>query len=403
MSDPPAVAPVEATTVGGQAVPAAPPQFGHQPGTYTTSHHRRFQHYFDNAMDASGLVAGIVDEGWQYIPWRNLKASLPPRDFYSNVQQSSAFKIVSMGVQIEHFNPLVEKIVSRTGTVAIENVFDSHPYMMVLIDDHLVLDPLLLKPTGPTSSFYNPNTQMTACWPTSQANGALIRCKFDLGDEFRAAVTKSKETVTAWGSFNTLDGFNVDTVAAGGGFSRTWTNGGVGSRWYTTTGYKGQPEGDGINVYKLSEEIGALESNVFTQVNANFPHKPPAILIKINPVFGSEGAINITGQIFVTYTCTIQWERRPQGLLFLGIPASRTSGDAWNHVQGPIYGLQNARQLYKWQAASSYQVKDGYEPAEPSTSGATHKKSQLGSRATPYPQQVAATRAQLLEEASEDF
>ncbi len=315
-------------------------------------------HYVGNNMDATGLIGSEVDEGWQYVPYRTLRASITPRQFKSLLNSKRAFRVKAMGFKLEHFNPLVEKIAPQgAGNVGLVSTFENRPFLMKLTDHDLVLDNMLKTKTAKDFAWNDANTQLTRAYPTSQDNGALTRVIFDLGTEFTQSLTPSGEITDPWGSFNTMSGFDIQTNMTGEGTGHSWTNSGEGlKRWYPTTNHANMPLNlTRHSIFDLDYDIGAVEYNSFTEINANFVGKPPPVLLKVNPVHGAEGPIQIVGQCFVTYYSTIEWLDNNPGLLTLNEASPDVQANtAWDKVKAPLYTIASARSDYSWQEAFAY-------------------------------------------------
>ncbi len=333
-------------------------------------------HYVGNSMDAAGLVGNVVDEGWQYVPYRTLRASVTPRQFKSLLQSKRAFKVLEMGFKLEHFNPLVERVQSRgSGAMGLESTFENRPFLMKLTDHDLVLDNMLETKTGADQAWNTSNTNLTRALPVSQVDGALPRVTFNLGQEFTDSLLPTKELVDAWGSFNTFSGFDIQTCMTGEGTSHHWSNGGGGSRWYPTAKHAKMPLNLAMHdIFSLDYDIGAVEYNAFTEINANFVHKPPPVMLRVNPVHGADGPIDISGQCFVTYYSKIAWLDNNPGLLTLNDSAIDTSlTAAWEKVVAPGYTLNGARLDYSWQEAFAYSEQAGFTKApQPSSDHNKH-------------------------------
>ncbi len=335
---------------------AGAPTFGQTPGTTTTRHTRRFMHYISNNMDAAGLVGNVMDEGWQYIPYRTLRASVTPRQLKALLMGKRAFKVKKMGFRLEHFNPLLEKVQATGGASEITSQFENRPFLMKLTDHDLILDPML--ETQEADQDWNiSNKDLIRALPTSQAEGSLPRVNFNLGPEFAESLAYTNETTDAWGSFTTWSGFDIQTSMTGEGTSHTWHNKGDGQRWYPTTKHAKWPTGAKLpTILKTDYDMGSVEYNTFTQINNNFSAKPPPVLVRINPVHGASGAIDIKGQCFVTYFSEIEWQDNNPGLLTLNeAPHVTTASLAWDRVVAPAYTLAPVRHDSSWQEAWQYQ------------------------------------------------
>ncbi len=342
--------------VGQAGGGTSPPTFGSPPGSTVTKHSRRFMHYVSNAMEANGLVNGIVDEGWQYVPYRTLRASITPRQWKSLLISKRAFKVRSMGFKMEHFNPLVEQVSSVGGQVGLTSTFENRPYLMKLTDHNLIIDNMLETKTAGDHNWNTSNGDLTRALPVSQADGALPRVQFNLGQEFLESLTPSGEVVDAWGSFNTFSGFDIQTNMTGEGTGHYWENSGDGQRWYPTTKHANMaPQLKMHDIFALDYDLGAVEYNAFTEINANFVSKPPPVLMRVNPVHGVDGAINIGAQVWTTYYSEIEWLDNNPGLLTLNEASNDvTANTAWDKVKAPLYTLASARSDYSWQEAFAY-------------------------------------------------
>ena len=318
----------------------------------TTKHKRRFFHYFDNSMNATGLVGKIVDEGWQMVPYRCLRASVTPREWAAHTKTSGAFRIKSIGFNARHLNPMVERIVPRAGATALDSVFDNHPFAMWLTDEDMTLDPCI-QPLGAVGNWNAVNSNLTRSYPGDMANGTLRRVQFDLGEEFVDSL--NGETTDAWGSFTTLDDFDITTAPIGGSAGITHT---MDNRWYPTAPYKGHRENGANIITTLNEvhDLGVVENVIDSQVNRMRAGKPPAVMVKMNPIYGIDGAINVGAQMLFEYFCEIDWMPCPSGLLTLNMGPTPAGTNAWARAVPPQYSLVNPYGIMAWQERFNYET-----------------------------------------------
>lgn len=164
---------------------------------------------------------------------------------------------------------------------------------------------------------YSVNHNMECLEPENQTEGTLKRMYFDLGDEFYQ--TLGTEKCDFW-DVSTLNGDNdVTMLGLGGAYSHSYK---PPQRYYPLgiKPYKGtdmdkdhatgkwgsddnrQPYVNNI----LPDKLGDIEYNIGTGINQNC-NEPPVVGVRIRPLHGVQGPINITGCLVVDYFSVIEF------------------------------------------------------------------------------------------------
>ncbi len=159
---------------------------------------------------------------------------------------------------------------------------------------------------------------------------------------------------------STLVGHDVKFVQAGSGYKHSWSNVPKG-RWYavgdtSTSGLNGTFSTPYDQAEGPYQEIGAIEYKEVTDVNEAYESHPRNVFLRVNPVYGPNGAINQSGWFFITYHSTIKFKKTTRGLLTINKPlVTATATDSYARATLPVMNLSNPRMLSSWQDKYIYQ------------------------------------------------
>lgn len=330
------------TELNANSMPMSAPIGGgkwssHGGGSHTKKFTRRLIHYCNNAMDKKGVfktdpqgftldnfapnpsnVRGkkryILDDGWQRIPYETLYASVNRQDWLQNTTGSKGFVVKEVGFAISDYMPLLTDTKTVSSTTIMTSQFVQKPDLWVFKDEGLDWSPIVMHDKKDGHS-YTVNHNMECLEPETQEVGSLKRMYFDLGDEFYH--TLGTEQCDFW-DVSTLHGDNdVTMLGLGGSYSHSYK---PPHRYYQLgiKPYKGtnmdrdnatgawgaennrQPYVNNI----LPDKLGDIEYNIGTGINQNCD-EPPVVGVRIRPLHGVQGPINITGCIIVDYYSVI--------------------------------------------------------------------------------------------------
>lgn len=316
----------------GKSAQKSSNDFNHK---HTRTFKRSFKMYIDNAMDRKGLKLEsgnyIIDDGWQYIPYKNLSASIPPREWAAMSLTNRSFHIESMGFNITAYRPMMEEITAMQGITDIRNEFVNNPECYFLKDDDF-LGQYTIDTLKATQDFYSPNNGLKLYHANNQSGGKLIRAKFNLGNQFTESV-KNTEKVDQT-SITTWDGWNMDAIMPGSGYSHTWTN--PSNHEYNIGRIPGHA--NMVNERRFTRnamgEPGTVEMNQLTQ-NNSIVMPPPSVMCCMLPIHGKTGPINLSAQIDIEFFSTLTFRSAGTRSIFTNnwgvLPAQSANLSAWSN------------------------------------------------------------------------
>lgn len=364
-------------------------------GTKIWHFQRTFQHYIESDTNFPGLVTDVPNkkatfsEGWHWIPYNNLRASITPRDWKALTVNSRLMRVKSMGFKVHNCQTIAQQAKSNTSAADLTAQFISAPFYMYGVDrGRLTQDLIWGSEDANTKARNSVNDHLTVAWPESFAAGQLKKVVWNLGPNYieslglNPAGDAVQEAVTSRGSVNTLNGFFDLTFERSGDFSHTWHgHAEADDRWYAIGKYTSLPQSDGtikpvrlINTIDATTEIGQIEYNAGTDVNRNYQGAPEPCYVKLPPIFQKLGPMIINASMFITYHCTLETLPQPSAsflTLNQGVPiiGQETS---YNLATPAKWNFNRERNIYQWQAGYTYK-------AQPNT-----RRSAIASRSTPY-------------------
>lgn len=210
---------------------------------------RTYTHMIDNGPTAQGATLNVpyitVDEGWQILPYNWLKPALTEDDLIRINTMAASVKIEEMSFKIFNFTPLQEAINIQAGTPVISNYYDSHPYMMMMIDRDHDLDQYYFYGKTNLPVFGNAidwcNNSFSEPEPRVPANPNLIHSVFNLSNVAYAGPTFNPNTTSsgqggAWGTWTTQDFMDYEFLKVGEEKIHTWKNP-CPWLWHNTSGF----------------------------------------------------------------------------------------------------------------------------------------------------------------------
>lgn len=387
----PVVAQVD--SISGDAAEAEPFFYGQpEPGIFSMTFSRTYQHYVQNNMQATGYAetlggGGILngwdlDEGWHMVPYWNPGVSMSAGDLAKIAAMGDGIRIDSLGYKIKLAQPFRSDITAITGVTEISNTFTHEPVWETYVDgDHTfegMPEPLTTPINTAMTIGYTPvypNNNMKSQEATSFATAELPRVKWHWHRNGLAPHTgwSPDDTFPRKGSG---DGpFDVmSTLAHSGrqchgsdamtGYGVTWNNKDQGA-WYPFC----VPQGDksiwpNINQRNItwpgtfplrrdnllngtagldSESGGA---NVRGTNLPNSKHNrwqkaswdtalpfgandlPPDSFIKLQRLHDISSPIRLAGMVIIEYTCRVSVS--PSSKIYMGIPFT-TSGSGTSY------------------------------------------------------------------------
>lgn len=359
-----------------------------------SSHHksfsRRFIHYVNNAMDKEGVFKTdpegytmdnyapnksnyanenryILDDGWQRIPYETLFASINGRQWLQNTTGARGFKVKKVGFTITDYMPLLTDTKTVSSTTVMTSQFVNKPDLWVFKDTGLDWTPIVLQ-SKKDGHAYSVNHNMEALEPESQEVGALKRMYFDLGDEF--ANTLGDEVCDKW-DVSTINGDNdIHMMGMGSTYSHSYSPPNrfypLGIRPYKgtdsdkddATAAMGADTNNQPYVWKvMPDKLGDIEYNVGTGINQNCM-EPPVVGVRIRPLHGVQGPINITGCIVVDYFSEVEFihgTNRQIQTLNMSDPykAQHPVGKKWRDMAHTVnkFNLNYDRHISQWKTS----------------------------------------------------
>ena len=352
---------------------------------------RRLIHYVDNAMDKKGCFKTdpqgyttdnfapndkhwahenryVLDDGWKRIPYETLFASINGRDWLQNTTGSKGFVIKKkVGFQISDYMPLLTDTKTVSSTTVMTSQFVQKPDLWCFKDTGLDWTPIVMHSKADGHG-YTVNHNMECLEPETQDVGKLKRMYFDLGDEFDK--TLGTEKCETW-DVSTLNGDNdITMIGLGGNYGHEYK---PAHRYYPLgiRPYKGTDTdkdhatgamGSKTNVQPyvnniLPDKLGDIEYNVGTGINQNCD-EPPVVGVRIRPLHGVGGPINITGCIIIDYYSEVEFihgfNKQIQTLNMNDpYPMQRPKGLKWRDLAQTVnkFNMNYDRHLTQWKTS----------------------------------------------------
>lgn len=194
MSTPPTVAQV--SSISGDSEDGATFFYGEpEPGIFSMTFKRTYQHYLQNNMTATGYTesggggsiinAWDLDEGWHMVPYWNPGVSMDSGDLAKIASMGDGIRIDSLGYTVKLAQLFRCDITTHTGTTELSNTFVHEPYWETYLDgDHTfegMPEPISTPITQAMTVGYTPvypNNNMKSQEATSFANAELPRVKW---------------------------------------------------------------------------------------------------------------------------------------------------------------------------------------------------------------------------------
>lgn len=354
-----------------------------QHGLRTKSWHfeRTFQHYADNEPTFPGLVikpgktpTATFDEGWQWIPYNQLRASVSPREWRELAAGSRAIRVTEFGFRV-HNAQTISQGIAPTGNLNITSQFVSQPFFMYGVDHaNFTWEMITNSKDAETQQRNSPNGGMTETWPSSYDAGRLKKVQWDLGPDFVRSLGQvtggaQMETTSARGTINTLNGLLDVKFSNDGSFGHTWHCPGEGRRWYAIGKFLSTPFPDGTfkKQYPFPQDIsrpdefGDIESNQATDINQNFHAPPPPCYVKIVPIHHMNGPLLVNASFFITYHCKVETLEAPARAILtqnLGTWSITKPTNSYGLTQMPKWNLNRDRDIYRYGKGFTYKEPD---------------------------------------------
>lgn len=387
----PVVAQVD--SISGDAAEAEAFFYGQpEPGIFSMTFSRTYQHYVQNNMQATGYTetlggGGILngwdlDEGWHMVPYWNPGVSMSAGDLAKIAAMGDGIRIDSLGYKIKLAQPFRSDITAITGVTEISNTFTHEPVWETYVDgDHTfegMPEPLTTGINTAMTIGYTPvypNNNMKSQEATSFATAELPRVKWHWHRNGLAphAGWSPDDTFPRKGS---ADGpFDVmSTLAHSGrqchgsdamtGYGVTWNNKDQGawypfcvpqgdkSIWPTTnqrnttwpgtfplrrdnllTGAAGlDSENGGANVRGTnlpnSKHNRWQKASWDTALPFGANDLPPDSFIKLQRLHDISSPIRLAGMVIIEYTCRVSVS--PSSKIYMGVPFT-TSGSGTSY------------------------------------------------------------------------
>ena len=376
-----------ASGTGGATSGAGTSLGGGDERVFTKRFSRRFYQTIDNAMDFTGTTNSgdhvLSDEGVYLLPWIYPKASISPRQFDEASRGCAAMALKSMGFNIKNTRPLVESIGARQQALVVDSTLPTVGLNVWVVKDtsgelvRMVEDPTGTKNFDTVNNNFE-NTPFIQNWE----EGKLVRCNINLGKEFRESLTTGNgadsENMPPLGTFSLFNGYPVSTFPAQGGtYSHSWH---ATKRIYPISTFKDM--NPAMNMWNNTSNIqvpGAREIQYWTEVNSQYHHPPPTILMTGEKIWvpGTDSVLNFGIQMEVEYWSEWEFYRgNSDALQTLNIGPIPTRADGWK-ANSYLYPLQYQIQTDRHYHSYAQEIQLNHPPTTPCKQRQVKRKHQV--------------------------